>query len=520
MILSMEDSRLMFLKKKKSISAILKVVAFLLCLAIVYQSINAVVCHPAENFLWANSFRIEQVTHQKENSIDVLALGSSCALCSIIPSEFYSQYGYSAYNAGGEQCPVEASYLMLKELLKTQHPKVVFFEVFMLFLHQPDVWLRKTVDMINSLDIKREAVSIFDSEYYTDSKLSYLFPILKYHTRVNEISKYDFLNSVTEDHYQYLQGFVSINIQSNIDMPTLSDYNTGETVPFNEHSLEYFNKIVKLCSDNGIELILFRAPAELPAVWSQPYYNSVCELAQSLSIPYIDFNTESVSNACGYNYSVDQAEMSHPNIYGASKVSKYLADYIHENYDLPDRRGDKEYAYLEEELARYIREKHNTGIVFSNTLTSYLNCLEEAPEGYTVIFSGMDSFVNGLDDTLKQRLLEFGFVSDFSADASFQKSFIGIWQDGGVVYERISEGNNVEERDSLEYTGTLPDGNKFYVKSAGSQVGNVASIVINGVNYAKNSRGLNIVVYDNVGGHVVDSVAFDTHVDAGITYLR
>jgi len=43
-------------------------------------------------------------------------------------------------------------------------------------------------------------------------------------------------------------------------------------------------------------------------------------------------------------------------------------------------------------------------------------------------------------------------------------------------------------------------------------VGNYCSIRIDGVEYAKNRRGLNIVVYDNRAGEVVDSVAFDTHV--------
>lgn len=41
--------------------------------------------------------------------------------------------------------------------------------------------------------------------------------------------------------------------------------------------------------------------------------------------------------------------------------------------------------------------------------------------------------------------------------------------------------------------------------------GNVAEIVINGVDYAVNERGLNIVIYDYKTQKVFDSVAFDTH---------
>ena len=52
----------------------------------------------------------------------------------------------------------------------------------------------------------------------------------------------------------------------------------------------------------------------------------------------------------------------------------------------------------------------------------------------------------------------------------------------------------------------------YTISSAGYQVGNTSSIIVNGVEYSKNMRGLNIVVYDNQLKQVTDSVAFDTFV--------
>ena len=47
---------------------------------------------------------------------------------------------------------------------------------------------------------------------------------------------------------------------------------------------------------------------------------------------------------------------NHLNLYGAIKVSDYIAEYIHENLEIPDRRSDKnwnkeykEYTKLKEE---------------------------------------------------------------------------------------------------------------------------------------------------------------------------
>lgn len=56
------------------------------------------------------------------------------------------------------------------------------------------------------------------------------------------------------------------------------------------------------------------------------------------------------------------------------------------------------------------------------------------------------------------------------------------------------------------------NGRSYYeISSAGYENGNTCSIRIDGTEYAKNMRGINIVVYNHVTKTVVDSVCFDTH---------
>lgn len=52
----------------------------------------------------------------------------------------------------------------------------------------------------------------------------------------------------------------------------------------------------------------------------------------------------------------------------------------------------------------------------------------------------------------------------------------------------------------------------YRIVSAGAQCGNDCSIQLNGREQAKRRRGLNIVVYNQELGSVVDSVCFDTYV--------
>ena len=51
----------------------------------------------------------------------------------------------------------------------------------------------------------------------------------------------------------------------------------------------------------------------------------------------------------------------------------------------------------------------------------------------------------------------------------------------------------------------------FHIASAGFTTNApMSSIVVDGQEYSHNTRGINIVVYDNMGRSVIDSVTFDT----------
>jgi len=85
------------------------------------------------------------------------------------------------------------------------------------------------------------------------------------------------------------------------------------------------------------------------------------------------------------------------------------------------------------------------------------------------------------------------------------RGYIGIVNAGVLVYEQLA---NPDE--SVIYEGII-DEKLIEVKSSPYNVDNETYIDIDGVDYAVNSRGINIVVYDNFTKQVVDSVCIDTH---------
>lgn len=67
------------------------------------------------------------------------------------------------------------------------------------------------------------------------------------------------------------------------------------------------------------------------------------------------------------------------------------------------------------------------------------------------------------------------------------------------------------DREKISVSGSFRDHRSIYkIVSEGYYSGKAATIEIDGIHYSKNSRGFNIVVYDNLTMKVIDKVCFDT----------
>ena len=82
--------------------------------------------------------------------------------------------------------------------------------------------------------------------------------------------------------------------------------------------------------------------------------------------------------------------------------------------------------------------------------------------------------------------------------------------------QSIQSDESEQEQDEndrlLEFEGNLSDGGYYVIKSGGENLGGKASCIINDIEYAADGDGLNIILYDNSTGEVVDNTVFNTSV--------
>jgi len=286
---------------------------------------------------------------------DVIFVGDCEVYESFVPSRMWEKYGITSYIRGSAQQLTWQSYYILKETLKYEKPKVVVFNVLALKYGEPqnEAFNRMTLDTMKWSKEKVDAIkaSMTEDERFID----YLFPLLRYHSRITQLEGYDFeywfksAPSVSDNGYLIKTG---IKPMTKEEKPRA---NLMLNLP--ERSMEYLEKMRVLCEENGIELVLIKAPTNSWGYWwYDEWEEDVKKYAEEKGLEYYNFIPK--CNEIGIDWTTDTYdEGMHLNVYGAEKMSDYFGKILTEEHSVPDRRGDSNTAKVWNEHLRIYKER-------------------------------------------------------------------------------------------------------------------------------------------------------------------
>ena len=113
------------------------------------------------------------------------------------------------------------------------------------------------------------------------------------------------------------------------------------------------DEIVNMCREAGAQLVLVSTPSALN--WSYPNHNGIQALADEYGLTYVDMNL--LGDELGIDWNTDTKDQGdHMNCFGAEKVSKWLAGWLKNNFDLPDHKGEAAYSRWDDDLKTYEAE--------------------------------------------------------------------------------------------------------------------------------------------------------------------
>lgn len=142
----------------------------------------------------------------------------------------------------------------------------------------------------------------------------------------------------------------------------------------------------------------------------------------------------------------------------------------------------------------------------------YLDLLKEFKNDYLIIMAVKDTAGKNMPEGVKERIKDLGF-RNFTND--LWVTYIGVIENGRI----ISDQRGIKAENPTHFETVLENGMTVNIYSESFRKGNRCVIKVNGKEYAKQVRGINIVVYNIKSQNVVDSVAYDSH-DELIRFYR
>ncbi|MDO4266623.1 MAG: SGNH/GDSL hydrolase family protein [Eubacteriales bacterium] len=295
---------------------------------------------------------------------ELLILGNCDSYENISPVTLWNEYGITSYIRGNSNQLIPQSYYLLKDALKDETPKAVLLNVQAMTVEgqTTEEYNRMVFDGMRWSGDKLAAIRATAME--DEHLLEYVFPLLRYHSRWQELSGDDLRYAFSEVPSRSFNGYyLRADVRPYTEFPAerrRPDYT------FPEINTEYLDRIRELCEENGIRLILMKAPALYPE-WPEPYEDQIASYAKAHGLTY--YNTLALSDEIGLDMSEDTYDEGlHLNVYGAEKVARWLGAKLSEEIDFTDFHENAEINKWYTELtARYEAEKARQAEEFAQT---------------------------------------------------------------------------------------------------------------------------------------------------------
>ena len=323
---------------KKLIPQVLKVLAFALAFVVLLQSLSAFV-FSGEKVSQISKRMADSYSYllEPENSVDVVCVGNSDIRSGFVPTELWEKYGYTSVVSSFTRQSISDSQRALKEICKSQKPKLVILEIDSLYDG------RGPEDIINPHDTTPD--NFFDSLKPDDfeNKISRDYSVFTFHNILQDRQR-------RSRRKQYAHGYLFCEDIRKIEYRDYMTKTDEIDIPIYSNT-QQLRTFVKYCKKNDLPVLLLEVPSL--SSWSYARHNAVQNLSDELGVEFLDLNL--LYDEVGIDMrNCFRDDGNHLNYFGASAVTDYVGDYIGKNYGIESRRGDAELAeYWDNEVVQF-----------------------------------------------------------------------------------------------------------------------------------------------------------------------
>lgn len=325
---------------KKALLSILGIIIFLLGAGYLFLHITYAtrdnLSHTGKNMM---GFYAE-----KDNTVDVVVIGTSSTFSAYVPMQLWEKYGISAYDLCTNQMLEDAMPFAIEECMKTQNPKVLVIDLAsFLFECNAEVYegnekvLRYNTDGYkNSVNRKKLIDTVIKD---SSERWSYYFDLFYYHKH-GEV-KFENWNYSKPNPNKGYNCLVYVYPEGRTD--TLRERNNGYQLPDNEITL--LNKVIEKADETGCEVI-YTIPPYKDSEQAYKEHDRAGFIKKYLTdAGKTVLDLYELKQQIGIDEDTDfSSDYMHYHIFSAQKITDYLGEYLKANYALEDHRGDDKYS--------------------------------------------------------------------------------------------------------------------------------------------------------------------------------
>lgn len=292
--------------------------------------------------------------HFPDDSFDVVFLGTSITYSGFYPMQLWHDYGITSFNLGSANQTIPMSYYLIEEAIEKHSPKLIVLDCSMI-LEQKEVYATPYLHFVTD---NMPYFSPYRFKMFMNlAKHQYqefLIPFVAYHDQFENLKKDKRLMLLSK----YPLGARVRN--SVYEEEFFEKHEIDRNVKLGQPALEYLLKIKKLCDDKHVSLCLTQLPFISPGKSvSQEYYDErrsaaymVGEFAEQNDMVFYNFvdDIDKIGIVKG-----DTTDGEHLNVRGGTKMTRYFAENVLVNYQLPDHRDDSRYDFMDKAYEEYLK---------------------------------------------------------------------------------------------------------------------------------------------------------------------
>jgi hypothetical protein len=177
-----------------------------------------------------------------------------------------------------------------------------------------------------------------DSMTEDESFLDYVFPLLRYHSRITELESEDLEYWFSDPELDTDNGYlIKTGVNPRPEQEPITDA-PEELLP--ARAMEYLERIRELCKEHGSELILVKAPTNPRGYWWYDEWEAQIDAyAKEKDLAYYNFIP--LVDKIGIDWNTDTYDYGlHLNVDGAEKLTDHFGNILVQEHGLKSHKGE------------------------------------------------------------------------------------------------------------------------------------------------------------------------------------